>query len=425
MSIVIPNLIISTTLDASSVTSAPTFGQPLSITASSDQIALGSSSTITTITSPATGSARTYTLPDNATASGTIAVTGASIVFGVTPASVASANAEGTNGTFARSNHEHQGIHQLKATAGGTARFGDIILEQGTNMTITDSGGGTFTLTPKDFSFRGEYGSGIDGDVTISTPTTLAADMHYNNLTVSSILTTGGFRIFVANTLTMSSGTITRAGNAGVGITAGAALAAGSLGASFAGANGRSTAGVGTAAGAATANTSVGSAGGAGGAGSTNAGGAGGAISAPAATSGGAKVMDALPYAVMGRDSINTLLTGGTGGGGGGVLLPTGTGTSGGGGGGGGVMLIAARILTGTGIFTVSGGVGGIGVATLTASAGGGGGGGGGKMIVLSSTDITTTSITTTAAGGLGGVGVGTSSTGTNGTAGFVVTMVN
>ena len=50
------------------------------------------------------------------------------------------------------------------------------------------------------------YGSGADGNVTISANTTLTRDMHYNNLDVNAgyTLDTAGFRVFVRNTLTMA-----------------------------------------------------------------------------------------------------------------------------------------------------------------------------------------------------------------------------
>jgi hypothetical protein len=50
------------------------------------------------------------------------------------------------------------------------------------------------------------YGNGADGDTTISVNTTLARDMYYQNLTVNVgiVLSTGGFRIFVKNTLTLA-----------------------------------------------------------------------------------------------------------------------------------------------------------------------------------------------------------------------------
>ena len=48
------------------------------------------------------------------------------------------------------------------------------------------------------------FGTGIDGNVTISTDTFLTNDMYYNNLTINStkILFTNGFKVFVKGTLT-------------------------------------------------------------------------------------------------------------------------------------------------------------------------------------------------------------------------------
>ena len=50
------------------------------------------------------------------------------------------------------------------------------------------------------------YGSGMDGNVTISSNTSLTRDMYYNNLTISAGVTldTAGYRVFVRNTLAMA-----------------------------------------------------------------------------------------------------------------------------------------------------------------------------------------------------------------------------
>jgi len=63
------------------------------------------------------------------------------------PVAVGSANAAGTATTLIRSDHVHEGVHSIKALAGGTQRFGDIVLEQGTNITIADSPAGTMTIS--------------------------------------------------------------------------------------------------------------------------------------------------------------------------------------------------------------------------------------------------------------------------------------
>ena len=63
------------------------------------------------------------------------------------------------------------------------------------------STGAPLILTPFDFSTV--YWSGSDGDVTITTNTTLSRDMYYNNLIVNAtfILNTGWYKIYVSGTL--------------------------------------------------------------------------------------------------------------------------------------------------------------------------------------------------------------------------------
>jgi len=50
------------------------------------------------------------------------------------------------------------------------------------------------------------YGSGMDGNVTISSNTSLTRDMYYNNLTIDPGITldTAGYRVFVRNVLAMA-----------------------------------------------------------------------------------------------------------------------------------------------------------------------------------------------------------------------------
>jgi len=79
------------------------------------------------------------------------------------------------------------------------------------------------------------FGDGSDGNVTTAGggagDVTLTRDMFYNNLTVTAgdTITTGGFRIFVKDTLTNNE-TIERNGNNAVNNAVGVALVAGSLG---------------------------------------------------------------------------------------------------------------------------------------------------------------------------------------------------
>lgn len=50
------------------------------------------------------------------------------------------------------------------------------------------------------------YGSGMDGNITISSNTSLTRDMYYNNLTIDPGITldTAGYRVFVRNVLAMA-----------------------------------------------------------------------------------------------------------------------------------------------------------------------------------------------------------------------------
>ena len=50
------------------------------------------------------------------------------------------------------------------------------------------------------------YGSGADGNVTVSANTTLTRDMYYNNLTITDgvHLNTAGYKVYVRNSLTLS-----------------------------------------------------------------------------------------------------------------------------------------------------------------------------------------------------------------------------
>jgi len=79
------------------------------------------------------------------------------------------------------------------------------------------------------------YGSGMDGNVTISANTTLTRDMFYNNLTVNAgyTLDTAGYKVFVRNTLVMAPTSANQAdtiiGRVG-GVSTAGTLAAGGIG---------------------------------------------------------------------------------------------------------------------------------------------------------------------------------------------------
>jgi hypothetical protein len=214
----------------------------------------------------------------------------------------------------------------------------------------------------------GIFGDGSDGNVTISTDTTLTRDMYFNTLIVAPgvHLDTGGFRIFVRVRCTIN-GTIRNNGTTGAGAPAGTTGGGGAPGESV-----------------------VDSAGGDGGpsfgfAGPPTA-------TPPSAEHGGVDVLRALPYAITG-----TLAgTGGTvrirGGAGGGVLVTSSGSATGG---GGGVVIIAARAFAGTGRIEANGGAGSTGSGILL-----NGGGGGGVIVTVSSTTLGR--IVTSVAGGAG-----------------------
>ena len=263
------------------------------------------------------------------------------------------------------------------------------------------------------------YGTGADGDVTVTGTVTLTRDMNYRNLTMSaaSILNTGGFRVFVSGVLT-GTGSILNTGGAGAAsATAGTAATAGWYGGGTTGGAGGTAAGnAGTAH---TAGRGVGSTGGAGGTGSGGAAGAAGTISAVTAATWGAAppniATGTSPLSLfLGRVHSTTIapIQGGTGGGGGG-----GDGTAGGGGGGGGgVCVVFSRDASGfTGTVGAQGGNGG---SPTAGNRGGGGGGGGGLAALVTSTS---TSATVNANGGTGGTGFGTGTAGTAGTVGVAM----
>lgn len=193
------------------------------------------------------------------------------------------------------------------------------------------------------------YGTGADGDVTISADTTLTSDKNYKNLTLGAFtLNPGGYRIFVQNVLTLASGSR-------IGYTTGFTTA-GTL------AQGGAT------------NTAV----------THSLGGSSGAqtATAPTAALGGSEYyrqpLQAIRgWAVTASSTTPTFLRGGAGG------------SSGA---GGGVVLISARYIT------VSSGS-----ATFSApGTSGSGGGGGGVILVVSSASVLNAGVTTDVTGGTG-----------------------
>src|SRR3954447_18193893 len=84
----------------------------------------------------------------------------------------------------------------------------------------------------------GLFGTGGEGDVTFTTDQFFAGDHYYDDLTLNPgvRVNTGGFRLFVAGTLTLGNGAlINRNGNTNNPVLPGGALAPGTLGGSGAG----------------------------------------------------------------------------------------------------------------------------------------------------------------------------------------------
>ena len=292
------------------------------------------------------------------------------------------------------------------------------------------------------------FGTGADGDVTISSgTTTINRDTYYNNLTISGTgqLITNGYRVFVAATLDLSAapanaimGRTAATGGGGAGATAGTAGTAGGAvsGATVAGgttgaAGGAGGVAAGSAGTAPTAVTIFGYTGavngGAGGNGGLGSGGAGG--TAPAVNASNTHWEAHLTVTTLrGASLVGGGASGSSGGGGGGDA------TSGAGGGGSGsspgTVIIAARtIARGSNVtpalITCVGRNGGNGGAATAGNRGGGGGGGGssGGYIRLIFAQRTGSSIAnaldvTGGNGGAGGAGFGTGVGGNGGGAG-------
>lgn len=274
-----------------------------------------------------------------------------------------------------------------------------------------------------------DFGDGSDGDVTISAPTTLARDMYYDNLTVTSTLTTDGFRIFVKGTLsgagTIDWGAANNGGNAVVNTsvgTAGAQSGTGPL---------KNTAGVATGSTSSNQGGNGGTAGNAGSVGLAGGDGGSGGAGGSAGTLANNSMIHAIKIASLARMGINlktdltfeTFKQAGSGSGGNGGGGSSGTaGLGGGSGATGGTLVIFAKVWAGTFTIKAVGGNGGNGCGPSSNRGGGGGGsaGNGGIAIIVYSSK--TWSGSYNLAGGTAGTGAsgsaGAGSNGSNGTTG-------
>lgn len=255
------------------------------------------------------------------------------------------------------------------------------------------------------------FGTGLDGDVTISAgTTTLIRDMHYNNLTITGgILDTNGFRVFVAGTLDVSSastqkGSITvSVGNqtanasaiaAAGGVAVNPASGPGTLPTAASPGSGKSSGTNSSTAGqsASSASIAAGGRGGSGGTGGAKGGGsalANGAAKPAAPTFSAQGIYTNFP-AILGGSLSTWLVHGSIGGSGQGDSVNAGGG-SGAPGSRGGIIWLAANIInrgasTHASVIYAPGQAAGAGAAGTAGTAGGGagsGGGGGGWIYVI------------------------------------------
>ncbi len=296
--------------------------------------------------------------------------------------------------------------------------------------------GNTRTLTVPDdngtIAFTKNYvendlilGDGSDGALSTSGNVTLTRNMFYSSLTVNSghTIFTAGFKIFCTGTVNVAAGGfIDRSGNAGSGVTAGAALASAILGGSAAGGAG----GGGGNDSAGDPGSAGGSANGEGGNGAAGGDGGDSDVSNSGGTAGAAGTVTVKKVRHLTSDFFvytgTTLIQGGAGGsgGGGGAGDPVEDGGSGGGGGSGaGIIAIYANIILIGGTISAIGGAGAAGGSGDAASGGGGGGAGGGGGYVYLVYKTLTNNGTLSVAGGAGGAaGVGGNENGVVGAAG-------
>lgn len=332
-----------------------------------------------------------------------------------TQAETAAGTATGGSGPLAVPNSTATSTWNSAALAASRVVVSD------TNGKIADGFIATSTILTAANGLFGAFGSGADGDVTISSPTTLTRDMYYNNLVITDVLTTGNYRVFVKGTVS-GAGTIqVNPGTTGyftyvAGSDGGAHAAVGTAGTSSSFAMGSSSP-AGTGSGGQSGNGNPG----------FSSGGAGGAAWPREVGNVAFNTITGMAYASStGTHRLITTSGGAAGGGGGGDTGANNGGSGGAGGSSGGTVFLAAKYWTGT--FTIKA-LGGAGVAgnngTNGGSYGGGGGGGGnggngGNSITIyaSKTWTGTYTLTAGAGGAAGNGGTGGTTAGSAGAAG-------
>lgn len=363
------------------------------------------------------------------------------------PASASNPIAVGDNDPRVPTTGENDALVGTEWTPSGTNKYvtnDDTSATAVANKVARYSASGQLPWIPS----QAFFGDGSDGDVVISSNTSLTRDMYYDDLTINNgiTLSTKGYRIFVKGTLNCEwTGKIASNGWAGgagaIGVNTGVAPAGGTAGgADYTGATlptpkvwvvggaGGGVAGNGTTGTAVTLNETMTSAvaGWAGGAGSSGSPGTGWA----AGSAGSNPVMRPRTYqsAYNLYDLINSTITrheiaptGGSGGGGSGNGWNNMWGGGGGSGSTGGFISIFANIITNLNVEAL-GGAGGAGGATNIAPTGGGGwwaGGNGWFILIFYSTKTTVTATVTGGAGGAGWVATApATNSGVAGTAG-------
>lgn len=206
-----------------------------------------------------------------------------------------------------------------------------------------------------------DCGDGSDGDVVISSPTTLTRDMYYNNLTVNDVLEPNGWAIYVKEVLD-GSGTIRYNGSTG---GAGNVTSQGGAGAN-ANTNGylRNTPGAGGGGAGRSGSNYGGGAGGVGGYRNANNGAAGSGVTAGSGGAGNAgRISYAQPSVQSGGDGGNSGTSGSSNAGGA---------SGGGGGSSGGIIAIKADTIAGSFTIEAIGGNGGAGGVPAFGHTGGG-----------------------------------------------------